>query len=258
MVSALFAARGRYCHAVNGGDWAYLSALWQYQLIHGRHDYPLVVAQMSMETLKAFGLFVLALLLSLLAGWLALAWWAGLIALFAAYLSMHGIMLKNHLIVLCGGDKHPLQVLIVSGSVLAYVVFGGGMLGSVELGEIRVARVVDGDTVHTSTGEKIRLWGIDAPESRQTYGKEATACLKQILADKPTVNIERVTTDIYQRTVAKLSFGQVKVSAALVAQGCAHALDRSLLEQQAYAQSQGLGLWQYPNPTKPSVWRKKH
>ena len=35
-------------------------------------------------------------------------------------------------------------------------------------GDLRFDRVVDGDTVYLSDGVKVRLCGIDAPESRQT------------------------------------------------------------------------------------------
>jgi Staphylococcal nuclease homologue len=50
---------------------------------------------------------------------------------------------------------------------------------------VPVTRVIDGDTVELSTGEKVRLIGVDTPETKdprkpvQYFGKEATAFTRQ-------------------------------------------------------------------------------
>ena len=44
-----------------------------------------------------------------------------------------------------------------------------------------VDRVVDGDTVYTKDGTKIRLHGIDTPERDQPYGKQATRALDRLI-----------------------------------------------------------------------------
>ena len=46
--------------------------------------------------------------------------------------------------------------------------------------EHRVTRIVDGDTVYTKDGTKIRLHGIDTPERDQPYGKQATRAYKPL------------------------------------------------------------------------------
>jgi endonuclease YncB( thermonuclease family) len=40
----------------------------------------------------------------------------------------------------------------------------------------KVDRVVDGDTVYTKDGTKIRLHGIDTPERDQPYGQASHSC----------------------------------------------------------------------------------
>lgn len=98
----------------------------------------------------------------------------------------------------------------------------------------QVTRIIDGDTFYiddgTEKGCKVRLAGIDAPESRKTYkediqyyGKESTLYLAGLTLGK-WVRLEYDVQhyDRYGRTVAYvfLSDGTF-VNAELVKQGCA-------------------------------------
>jgi len=77
-----------------------------------------------------------------------------------------------------------------------------------------VVKVIDGDTFrilnHQGEEEKVRLIGVDAPETRRTgrkevgyYGKEATAFLKNLLADRPVrLEYDVQRKDRYGRTLA--------------------------------------------------------
>jgi len=54
---------------------------------------------------------------------------------------------------------------------------------------VKVKRVVDGDTYVLSTGEKVRMIGIDAPEMSTYFGKDAKKHLKQLIEGE-TIRIE--------------------------------------------------------------------
>ncbi len=97
-----------------------------------------------------------------------------------------------------------------------------------------VTKVVDGDTFWaangTKKGLKIRLIGVDAPESRKTfnkevsyYGKEAKAYLSKILSGKKVKLVYDIDTlDQYGRTLAYVYLENgTFVNAALVKNGYA-------------------------------------
>ena len=58
-----------------------------------------------------------------------------------------------------------------------------------ELKRVHISRIVDGDTVVVSSSKKggkelkLRLYGIDAPESSQTYGSQSTHALTAFIND---------------------------------------------------------------------------
>jgi endonuclease YncB( thermonuclease family) len=90
------------------------------------------------------------------------------------------------------------------------------------------ARVIDGDTIDLA-GERIRLWGIDAPEGSQVCqrdghpwqcGDDAAAALEALL-DGEQVTCTEVDRDRYERTVATCTVGDQDIGAAMVRQGWA-------------------------------------
>ncbi len=95
------------------------------------------------------------------------------------------------------------------------------------------ATVVDGDTLDIG-GKRIRLYGIDAPESRQncrtemqTYrcGRDATTALADKIDQRP-VACHRKDTDQYGRVVAVCWIGSDNLNAWMVWQGWAVAYRR--------------------------------
>ena len=95
-------------------------------------------------------------------------------------------------------------------------------------GQGRVGYVIDGDTFRLESGERIRIAGIDAPETHTgqakcraeiALGRSATA-LARTLLDGRTVTVIRVGRS-YNRTVARVRLGGRDVGSELVATGAA-------------------------------------
>ena len=133
----------------------------------------------------------------------------------------------------------------------------------------QIVRVSDGDTVtlQSETGTlKIRLAGIDAPESRMPHGQEAKAHLAAMVLGKEVQAIVH-KKDRYGRTIATLMLNTKDVNLAMLQAGMAWHYKQYEREQTAsaaaaYAQSetkartQGVGLWQLEMPIPPWEWRR--
>lgn len=115
------------------------------------------------------------------------------------------------------------------------------------------ATVIDGDTLEVA-GERIRLHGIDAPESAQTCGRqgvtwlcgaEASAKLRELVrgAEVRCVGLER---DRYDRLIAACHAGGVDINAAMVSAGLALAYRRyseDYVGQETMARVGRAGMW---------------
>jgi endonuclease YncB( thermonuclease family) len=118
-----------------------------------------------------------------------------------------------------------------------------------------VVRVIDGDTINI--GEtRVRLEGIDAPETAQTCGRRwfgswpcgaaATAQLVKIIGDK-AVSCQPRGLDKYGRTLAVCFVDGRDINAQMVRQGYAWAFvkySKSYVGEEAQARAEGLGIWQ--------------
>jgi endonuclease YncB( thermonuclease family) len=117
------------------------------------------------------------------------------------------------------------------------------------------ASIIDGDTLEIH-GSRIRLWGIDAPESSQLCrgddslqyrcGAKAANDLDAFIAGRP-VNCLPISLDRYGRTVATCSVGSADLGDWLVRNGLA--LDwpqyskRKYDDAQREAKQAGRGMW---------------
>lgn len=120
-------------------------------------------------------------------------------------------------------------------------------------GEEQSIRVIDGDTFAITddiTDERIRLFGIDAPESDEPCGTAATAALEAILEQGPLVCRLPDTgqdRDRYGRLVRVCEVDGMDIAAALVARGLAEDWPRysggAYAEPEAVARDLGLGIW---------------
>lgn len=107
------------------------------------------------------------------------------------------------------------------------------------------ASVIDGDTIEIR-GQRIRLWGVDAPEGRQTCersgqtyrcGTEAANALDGMIAGRNVACAPRGRPDRYQRMVAVCSVGGQDIGGWMVEQG--RAVDFPPYSRSAYARQQG-------------------
>lgn len=133
----------------------------------------------------------------------------------------------------------------------------------------QVVRVSDGDTVTLQTQDstiKIRLAGIDAPETKMPHGPQAKAHLAALVLGKQVQAITQ-KKDRYGRTIATLMLNTKDVNLAMVQAGMAwhyKQYEREQTEVQAasysgsemLAQSAGRGLWSQADAVPPWTWRQ--
>ncbi len=127
------------------------------------------------------------------------------------------------------------------------------------------ATVIDGDTLEVH-GQRIRLHGIDAPESRQLCrldgtrwqcGKDAANALEDKIARRP-VTCEDLGRDRYKRIIGRCTLAGEDINAWMVSQGWALAYRRyseDYVDEKAEAQAARRGIWA-GEFVKPWEWRR--
>lgn len=130
----------------------------------------------------------------------------------------------------------------------------------------KVSRVIDGNTIELLAKEnpynhitklKIRLYGIDAPELKQAYGKEAKEYISALVL-KQEVSLIIENKDKYDRIVDTLFLKGQDINKEMVKNGYAHAYEsfsKKYLAEQADAKKFKLGLWQDERVMSPSEFR---
>ena len=124
-------------------------------------------------------------------------------------------------------------------------------------GEVRVVRVIDGDTIEIAGGARVRYIGIDTPEvypQTEYYGPEAWVRNRELVGGE-VVTLERDVTDKdrYGRLLRYVYIDSVFVNAELVRLGYARAISyppdtkyQELLSQlEDEAREAKRGLWQH-------------
>jgi endonuclease YncB( thermonuclease family) len=125
------------------------------------------------------------------------------------------------------------------------------------LAPVRVAAVIDGDTIELANGKRVRLVQIDAPESSgECYGRKAGTVLRRLLPVGAEVRLVRDrrldNVDRYGRLLRYVFRGRKNVNLLLVEQGAASAWffdgDRGryaakLARAVGEARSEGRGAW---------------
>ena len=128
------------------------------------------------------------------------------------------------------------------------------------------ARIIDGDTIHIKSN-KIRLHGIDAPESKQTCkidnqdwycGKQSTKELKNLINNQ---KVECITNDVdrYNRYIAICFVDEININQWMVKNGWAIAYryySEDYVLEEKYANDKKLGIWK-SEFIEPYAYRKK-
>jgi endonuclease YncB( thermonuclease family) len=127
-------------------------------------------------------------------------------------------------------------------------------------------RVVDGDTIYIGS-TKIRLWGFDAPEQKQTCmnkgkawdcGIVATVHLKTFIGNNLVKCVQK-DLDRYKRIVAKCSVGTLDIGAEMVEVGLAIPYWKYSGKYyiQSYKEARGLGRGIHAGTfVEPWEWRR--
>lgn len=133
-----------------------------------------------------------------------------------------------------------------------------------------VVAISDGDTLTARCGAsgayqqvKVRVAAIDAPESRQAFGKKSRQHLAQLCFRQQATLVPR-DRDSYGRTVADVRCGGTDVASAQVRAGLAWvytpyaSAHPHLLPLQQQARNSGAGLWSQRRPLAPWDYRHRH
>ncbi len=152
-------------------------------------------------------------------------------------------------------------------AVLALLLQAGQILAATIEG--RVVGVSDGDTITvldgTKTQHKIRLAGIDAPESKQAFGQASKKHLSDLVFGK-NVTLDCGKTDKYRREVCVVLVNGQDANLAQVKAGMAwwyrkYQKEQTPRQREEYegaetaAKAGRIGLWQETDPVPPWEWR---
>jgi endonuclease YncB( thermonuclease family) len=129
----------------------------------------------------------------------------------------------------------------------------------------KVIGVTDGDSIVVLTYDKrqikVRLEGIDCPESSQDYGERAKQATVDLCFGKE-VTVQKTGEDRYGRTLAYVYVGDLCINKQLLNLGMAwhykqYNKDEELAILETKAREKRIGIWSHPNSVAPWVWRHK-
>lgn len=155
-------------------------------------------------------------------------------------------------------------------AALCLVAFAGGTHAATLI-EGRIVGVHDGDTVTLLDADhrqhRIRLDGIDAPESGQSFGRMSKQHLAELMAGREAL-AECSKLDRYGREVCRVLVGSVDVGLAQIRAGMAwyfrrYANELAVERQQQYAdvetqaKAERRGLWADAERMPPWEWRAR-
>ena len=129
-----------------------------------------------------------------------------------------------------------------------------------------VVKVSDGDSfMIKSYGKKIRvrIYGIDAPELKQRYGKEAKKYLEDLILGKK-VELKVLYEDRYKRKIARVYCDDREINLEMLRSGNVWFYEYHAKNEKEYrkvyeeAKKEKRGLWKDKNPENPRDFRLRN
>ena len=135
----------------------------------------------------------------------------------------------------------------------------------------RVVAIADGDTItildSANTQHRIRLAGIDAPESHQAFGEQSRLSLSEMILGKD-VSVSYQKIDQYGRIVGKILLDGKDINLEQLKAGMAwhykfYEDEQTLEDRELYARAEAearaarRGLWQDASPVEPYQFRRE-
>ena len=126
-----------------------------------------------------------------------------------------------------------------------------------------VVRVTDGDTISVmrdGRAVRVRVDGIDCPETGQDFSRRATRLTSSLVFGK-VVTVDLRDVDRYGRLVGRVLVEGTDLSVALVQQGLAwhytqYSRDPVLANAEAAARAARIAIWSQPSPIPPWEFRR--
>ncbi|MBU1007393.1 MAG: thermonuclease family protein [Candidatus Omnitrophica bacterium] len=172
--------------------------------------------------------------------------------------------------------KTSLAALLLISAVLLLSRFG--ITPQNHRNQVYVSRVIDGDTIELSSGEKVRYIGIDTPETREKKGLEWVYAPRPYAKEAKDLNVRLVQgrrvrlefdaqrRDKYSRLLAYVYVGDKMVNVELLKAGYAMIYTyppnvkhtEELLAAQKLARQEGKGLWRQAASGVISSYEARH
>jgi len=128
----------------------------------------------------------------------------------------------------------------------------------------KVVGITDGDTITVLVNKEsinVRLEGIDAPESRQSFGTKSKQALSEMVFGK-AVTVKKIGEDRYGRTLGFVIVGELDANAKMIEDGWAWHFkkyndEERLAKLEVEARSAKRGLWTEATPLAPWEYRAR-
>ena len=168
------------------------------------------------------------------------------------------------------------RVMLILAATLAVFLSVGGVSDDAEI-RGRVVKVADGDTItilstpgragsmnppsSAPTQHKIRLYGIDAPESHQAFGQKSKHHLSSLVFGKD-VRVAYKSRDKYGRILGTVYVDGLDINLEMIRAGLAWHYKRfdstpAYAAAESEARQNRRGLWSDPNPIPPEQFRHR-